>query len=103
MQQPQIQGPYQYDSLHHPSSGATALDIDNDVPVCINSSPRSPRKARSGTVQSQTSQTSFGGISLFGSEANPRDMQELLDNLDRATNLIRKHFQSEEKLERDHV
>lgn len=49
----------------------------------------SPNRDRTRT---QTSVTSFGGVSLLGSDANPGDAQELLDNLDRATNLLRKHL-----------
>ena len=33
---------------------------------------------------------------MFGAEADPRDVQELLDNLDRTTGLIRKHLQEQE-------
>lgn len=52
------------------------------------------RQTRADTAQSEFS-TSFGGMSFLGSEANPRDAQELLDNLDRATSLIRRHLQEQ--------
>ena len=58
--------------------------------------PGSPRQVRTSTLQSEMSVTSFGGTSMFGAEADPRDVQELLDNLDRATGLIRKHLQEQE-------
>ena len=54
----------------------------------------SSRTQRAETLQSSV--TSFGGVSMFGSEANPKDVQELLDNLERATNLIRNHLQEQE-------
>ncbi len=39
---------------------------------------------------------SYGGQSILGGEAGPRDIMELLDNLEKATKLIRRHLQEEE-------
>ena len=58
--------------------------------------------SRQHRADTDVSITSFGGVSMFGTEASPRDAQELLDNLDRATNLIRRHLQ-EQPQGGDHV
>lgn len=73
--------PYAYGT---PSRVLNSPTTDN---ATINSSPRTAR------VNTDLSVTSFGGVSMFGAEANPRDAQELLDNLDRATRLLRKHLE----------
>ena len=79
---------------HSPSSSA----FPTSAPSINNSSLLvPPRQNRSETVQSEVSVRS-----LFGPEASPRDVQELLDNLDRATSLLRRHIQ-EEQGEREHV
>lgn len=52
-----------------------------------------------GRSDTQHSVTSFG---IMDTEASPKDIQELLDNLDRATTLIRRHMESQNDTE-EHV
>lgn len=66
-------------------------DLPSSSPTPINATP-GPRQERSETQQSAIS---LGGLSILGSEASPKDVQELLDNLDRATRLIRNHLQED--------
>ena len=73
------------------SSPATSYGFTNAHNPAIN---KDAERELSSTIQSQMSATSFGA-SILGPEADPRDMQELLGTLDKATRLLRKHLQEE--------
>lgn len=78
--------------------GATARSLGSPTADNATINPSSgPRPAR---AQSEVSVTSFGMFGV-GGEGDPKDLQELLYNLDRATSLLRKHIREENV--QDHV